>query len=237
MLGDNAYCCGADNEYQSYVFEVYPELLRQVVVWPTVGNHDTSQSPVLSDDFPYYRIFTMPTNAEAGGVASGSEHYYSYDHANIHFICLDSMAAVLRQPNSAMLQWLRADLANNTRDWVIAYWHHPPYTKGTHDSDYEGDLIEMRQNVLPILEDYGVDLVLCGHSHVYERSYLIDGHYGSSSTFSAANVIAGGDGRGNGTGAYVKPAGGLGEHRGTVYVVDGSSGMFGGGSLNHRAMF
>ena len=41
-------------------------------------------------------------------------------------------------------------------------------------------MIEMRENVVPILEDYGVDLVLTGHSHAYERSFLIDGHYGIS---------------------------------------------------------
>ena len=57
---------------------------------------------------------------------------------------------------------------------MIAYWHQPPYTKGTHDSDTEIMCIEMRQNIMPILEQYGVDLVLNGHSHGYERSYLID---------------------------------------------------------------
>ncbi len=238
MLGDNAYCCGFDNEYQAYVFNVYPTLLRQSVVWPTVGNHETVQDTSLSDNFPYYDIFTMPRNGEAGGVPSGSEHYYSYDYANIHFVCLDSMTAIFRQPNSAMLTWLQADLANNTRDWIVAYWHHPPYTKGSHNSDAEFDLGEIRRNIVPILESYGVDLVFCGHSHNYERSYLIDGHYGTSGSFRAANLMNTGSGRTNGTGAYLKPAGGFGERRGTVYIVDGSSGGQGtGGALNHPAMF
>ena len=70
-----------------------------------------------------------------------------------------------------------------TRDWIVAYWHHPPYSKGTHDSDLEIELIEMRTHVLPVLEDHGVAVVFGGHSHSYERSYLIDGHYGSSSEF------------------------------------------------------
>ena len=39
--------------------------------------------------------------------------------------------------------------------WVIAFWHHPPYSKGSHNSDTETELVQMRQNALPILESYG----------------------------------------------------------------------------------
>ena len=48
-----------------------------------------------------------------------------------------------------MLNWLENDLAATSKDWIIAFWHQPPYSKGTHDSDREGDLIEMRENALP----------------------------------------------------------------------------------------
>ena len=71
---------------------------------------------------------------------------------------------------SPMAIWLRSDLAVTTNRWLVAFWHHPPYTKGSHDSDAEAELIEMRQNIVPILEAGGVDLVLSGHSHSYERS-------------------------------------------------------------------
>src|SRR6185369_3761406 len=74
--------------------------------------------------------------------------------------------------------------------------------------------------------------------HSYERSYLIDGFYGHSSTADATNFIDHGNGRTNGMGPYLKPAGGLGARSGTVYVVDGSSGgQYGGGPLNHPAMY
>ena len=95
--------------------------------------------------------------------------------------------------------------------------------------------VEMRQNALPILEDAGVDLVLTGHSHSYERSYLIDGHYGTSSSFTQAMKVDGGNGRELGDGAYQKP-GGLATHAGAVYAVAGSSGKISGGTLNHPAM-
>ena len=52
-----------------------------------------------------------------------------------------------------MWTWLHADLQANTADWTIAYWHHPPYSKGSHDSDDEDPLIEMRENFVPLLED------------------------------------------------------------------------------------
>ncbi|MGH9463626.1 MAG: PKD domain-containing protein, partial [Vicinamibacteria bacterium] len=117
----------------------------------------------------------------------------------------------------------------------IAYWHHPPYTKGSHNSDSEGGLVDMRENALPVLEAGGVDLVLAGHSHSYERSFLIDGHYSSSSTLVPSMVVDGGDGRDTGDGAYQKP--GAVAHQGAVYTVAGSSGKTSGGSLNHPAMF
>src|SRR6185503_10980450 len=124
-----------------------------------------------------------------------------------------------RSSNGAMATWLRADLAQNTNRWLIAYWHHPPYTKGSHDSDTEPELIQMRQNLNHILEAAGVDLVLSGHSHCYERSYFIDSHYGSSVSFNNSKIIQPGSGRDtNGVGAYVKPLDkASASHRGAVY--------------------
>jgi len=135
-----------------------------------------------------------------------------------------------------MANWLRSDLAATTRDWIIAFWHHPPYTKGSHDSDTEAQLVEMRQNFNPILEANGVDVVLCGHSHAYERSFLLNGHYGVSTTLTQGMKVDGGDGREDGTGAYQKPEG-LMANRGAVYTVAGSSGKVSGGALNHPAMY
>jgi hypothetical protein len=236
MLGDNAYENGTDSEYQVAVFDLYPTILRQSVLWPTIGNHDTAQSSNPPASLPYFAMFTLPTNAEAGGMASGTEKYYSFDYGNIHFICLDSMTSD-RSLTGPMATWLRADLASSTRQWTIAFWHHPAYSKGSHNSDTESNLVQMRQNFLPILEEAGVDLVLAGHSHSYERSFLIDGHYGLSSTFTNAMKLDGGSGRADETGAYSKTTLGPGSHEGAVYAVAGSSGQISGGTLNHPAMF
>lgn len=235
MLGDNAYDDGTDLEYQAAVFDTYPELLRQAPVWPTLGNHDGHSASSASQSGPYYDIFTLPKNAEAGGLASGTEAYYSFDRSNIHFIVLDSYDTD-RSANGSMLTWLENDLATSQQDWLVAFWHHPPYTKGSHNSDAESALIDMRENALPLLESYGVDLVLSGHSHSYERSFLIDQHYGSSSTFGPSMQVDSGSGREDDTGAYVKTAAGA-MYQGAVYAVAGSSSKTSGGSLNHPAMF
>jgi hypothetical protein len=236
MLGDNAYADGTDAEYQSKVFNIYGDVLRNSVVWSTLGNHDGHSASSASQTGPYYSIFTLPRSGEAGGVASGTEAYYSFDYGNIHFVCLNSYD-VDRSSTGAMMTWLQNDLAANTKDWLIAFFHHPPYSKGSHNSDTESQLIQMRQNAGPILESHGVDLVLSGHSHSYERSMLIDGHYGSSGTLTSAMIFDNGSGREDGSGAYVKSATGPVPHEGTVYAVPGASGQTSGGTLNHPAMY
>ena len=240
MLGDNAYKNGADADYQAAVFNIYPTMLRKSVLWPTLGNHDGLSATSSTQSGPYYDIFSLPKNAEAGGVASGTEAYYSYNYGNIHFIVLDSYD-LSRLPSGAMMTWLANDLIASTQDWNIAYWHHPPYSKGVHNSDdtsgYEKELVEMRQYALPILDAYGVDLVLAGHSHSYERSFLLDGHYGTSTTLLPSMILNNGDGLPTGNGAYTKPALGLTPHTGAVYAVVGASGKSDGGALNHPAMF
>ena len=235
MLGDNAYEDGTDAEYQAAVFETYPQVLRKIVLWPTLGNHDGSTADSTTESGPYYDIFSLPRNGEAGGVPSGTEAYYSFDYGNLHFICLESHETD-RSPDGAMMTWLEEDLAANDKEWVIAFWHHSPYSKGSGDSDELGRSIALRQNAVPLLERYGVDLVLTGHSHSYERSYLIDGHYGLSDTFTDAMKKSPGDGSATGDGAYQKPATVGAPHAGAVYAVAGTAGKLFYGPLDHPAM-
>ena len=236
MLGDNAYPDGTDSEYQDAVFDMYLTELRQTPLWPTLGNHDGREADSPTQSGPYYDLFTLPALGEAGGLASGTEAYYSFDYGNIHFICLDSFDTD-RSVGGAMLTWLQADLAATIQPWIIAFWHHPPYSKGSHDSDSETPLEQMRERALPILEAGGVDVVLTGHSHSYERSFLIDGHYGASDTLDPSMILDGGDGRPDGTGAYTKPSVGPAAHEGAVYAVAGSSGKTSNGPLDHPVMF
>lgn len=231
-LGDNAYDQGTFGEYQRNVFDIYDLSLRNHVLLPTLGNHDAKSCITTQDVGPYFDLFTLPKNGETNTVASGTEAYYSYNYANIHFICLESTDNN-RMRSGKMMQWLEQDLKSNTAKWTIAFWHHPPYSKGSHDSDNEGQLIEMRENANPLLEKYGVDLVLNGHSHSYERTYLLDAHYGKSETFDAAiHLPQTGDGSNT---PYEKTITKVG-HKGTVYALVGSSGISDfDSSLDHPA--
>lgn len=234
MLGDNAYDVGLDSEYQSKLFDIYKETIKNTTLWPTFGNHDGQNSFSSSLIGPYYDSFSLPREGEAGGLASGTEAYYSFDYGPVHFICLNSYD-VDRDANGVMANWLKADLAATNRLWKVAYWHHPPYSKGSRDSDLEPEQIQMRENIVPILEDGGVDLVLGGHSHAYERSKLVDGHYGPSSSFLSTMVLDGRSGDPSIGEGYHKPR--LTEgHRGTVYLVAGNSALVTAAPLNHPIM-
>ncbi|WP_255035553.1 metallophosphoesterase family protein [Lacihabitans soyangensis] len=235
LLGDNAYNSGYDNEYQTLFFEPYQNsrTMKQTPIFPAPGNHDYYSTSQGSRSGAYFQNFTLPTNGEIGGPPSYNEGYYSYNYANIHFISLDSYgtetASLYRLSdtlNSPQITWLKADLAANTQKWTIVYWHHPPYTMGSHNSDSELELRYIREKVLPILERNNVDLVLCGHSHNYERTRLIKGHYGLESSFSpTSHNKSNSSGRYDGTAdscPYEKTSG-L-PNKGIVYVVAGSAG-------------
>lgn len=244
LLGDNAYVLATDADYQAALFNMHHDMLLHVPVWSTFGNHEDFSSDSITQTGPYFDLFSFPTGGQSGGVPSGSEAYYSFDFANIHFIVLDSEGPNgpypglpgRPLPGDPMMIWLTADLQANTQDWTIVLFHRAMYSKGLlHDSDTEQGEINMHANVLPLLESYGVDLILNGHSHDYERSYLLDGHYGHSSTLTAANKLDSGDGDPAGDGAYRKTTPGSAAHEGEVVAVCGSSSEVRNTTLNHPA--
>ncbi len=249
LLGDNAYNTGTDAEYQTNFFNIYQgSMTKNHVLWPAPGNHDYANLAARQADhaIPYFSNFTLPKAAEAGGLASGTEAYYSYNMANVHFVALDSYGwetgnTRLYDTLGPQAVWLKQDLALNTKPWTIVYFHHPPYTKTSHNSDAETELINIRQKLVPILERYKVDLVLNGHSHGYERSYPIQGHYGLETTFDPlAHALSTSSGKYDGTAnscTYVKNTADI--RNGVVYAVVGSSGQLGGSSAGypHSAMY
>ena len=230
-LGDNAYADGTPNEYTATVFGIYPDIMKNTPIFPAVGNHDYANfgdSPggphalPYHDNHEYFKVFSMPTTAQLGGVASNTKRYYSYNYGNVHFVVLDSYGVVTNDTINPMFVWLKANLAANTKKWIVCYFHHAPYSMGTHDSDIKFSMVNMRQYFLPLLERYHVDLVLSGHSHVYERSYLLEGHFGIENTLTTAMKIDGS--LGNVTPFYTKS---LANGHGTVYAVCGNSGQGG----------
>lgn len=227
-VGDMAYSDGTDSEFTERFYGIYADIMAHTVCWPALGNHEAHTANSMDQSGPYYEGYVLPAAGEAGGVISGTEAYYSFDRSNVHFVVLDSADSDLTAP-SPMLDWLEEDLAATDQEWIVAYYHHPPYTKGSHDSDREGRHIDMREHATPLLERYGVDLVLGGHSHSYERSYLVEGAYDTPTT-ADGHIVDPGDGRVDGDGAYDMRG------PGAVYVVAGHGGTGVSGPLGHPLM-
>jgi hypothetical protein len=142
-----------------------------------------------------------------------------------------------------MITWLENDLALNTnKDWIIAYWHQSPYSRGTHTEtnstwSYVDGLImrTIRDEIVPILEASGVDLVLSGHSHSYERSYFIHGNYGTNGPFPPdSTLVDGSTGSASAGTPYIKLSSGIHANKGTVYAVVGSSSKTGNLSSDYQ---
>ena len=255
LLGDNAYASGTDAEFQTNFFNLYKDdLLKYYKLYPAPGNHDYGNSPTNTGktgatpalSMPYHLSFSVPSAGENGGVPSNVKNYYSYNIGDVHFISLDSYGkddgntTKLYDTSGAQATWLKADLAANTKKWTIAYFHHPPYTKTSHSSDYnagagELDLVAVREKFVRILERNGVDLILCGHSHGYERSYLLKNFYNTyaspleDANFNIATHTATGNtqnGKYDGTANSCAFAYNSGQYNhGSIYIVSGSAGQ------------
>jgi hypothetical protein len=231
MNGDIAYESGTDAEFTSNLFTPYQDDFATTFVWSSIGNHEAVASTTGAS---FLASFDFPRAGEIGGTTpSNSELYYSFDYGNIHFIILDSQISG-RTTTGTQYLWLQQDLQATRQDWIVAIWHHPPYSKSGHDSDTEQRLVDMRQNFLPLLEQYGVDLVYNGHSHDYERTYLIDSAYGNAANNNTNRlkvVKDGTSGNPETTGPYRKPSM-KGAHQGAVYALVGSSAKLDPGTLH-----
>lgn len=154
---------------QEYVVSLgaYASLLSRMAFWPALGNHDvwTSQGRdwIVANQ-------SLPCN---GVPLGGCGRYYSFDWGNAHITVLDSNEMDELAEGSPMLEWLKRDLSTTKQPWKIVTFHHPPFVSGRHATDPFGGAV--RQNVVPILERYGVQLVLSGHQHGYSRTLRING--------------------------------------------------------------
>mmetsp|Transcript_13336 Transcript_13336/g.38670 ORF Transcript_13336/g.38670 Transcript_13336/m.38670 type:complete len:612 (+) Transcript_13336:80-1915(+) len=237
-LGDLAYLRGKDWEYQKRFFNYLAEQNARVPVFTTPGNHDAFTADMKAQTGPYFELFTNPGDGKSGGVASHHKSYYSFDYGPIHFVSVDSHHLGLHD-DPTLYEWLEKDLAQAQRgnySWIVAYHHQPPYSKGSHDSDAQYECYKLRQNLVPMFEKYGVDLVLAGHSHSYERSHLLNGHFGPSHEAATNPSVIKSRWAKDTEGVDTLLKSECGPNSGTVYIVTGGGAIRGGGSLDHPAM-
>lgn len=194
-LGDMAYNDGTFSEFEAHMFQVYEDFLHATPSWPTMGNHEAK----TNNGQPYLDVYYLPEVARA---EVDQERYYSFDYGNVHFVSVESNELILGLATAQdqlgagdqhMLAWLRDDLAASDADWKIAFFHHPPYTSS---SSREASML-VRNGLLPILEEGGVDIALAGHDHFYERSQPIwQGEVAEGDSRAITYIIAGFGGTG-----------------------------------------
>ncbi len=143
MMGDNLYGGEKPGDYKAKFEDVYRQVIDQKVkFYAALGNHDENAQR-------FYEHFNM----------NGKE-YYRFTEGNAAFYALNSNYMDKKQ-----IDWLESELSKDTSTWKIAFFHHPPYSSGgKHGSD-----TQLRKVVEPIFLKHGVNVVLAGHEHFYER--------------------------------------------------------------------
>ena len=137
------------------IFDNITSELRKIApYYPAIGNHDVPPELFLAD-------FDLPNN----------ERWYSVDIDSLHFVVLDTTSDISQ--GSEQYKWLEADLQPFSESFVAVVTHYPLLSTGYHggdtgDSDTGQDL---RQILMPLFEQYHVDIVFSGHDHDYERSF------------------------------------------------------------------
>ena len=178
-------------ELDVVLFDEYAPLMRTVGIYPARGNHGA-----LSVE-DWFRVFSPPPTPSIVAACETPPEvcdepaiaidlpsprpavFYSFDWGPVHFAVVDSIADF--EECSAQLRWLCADLAAAAeRDvpWKIILIHHPAYSAGLHGPrpNFDGTDLTANQLIPPLAERYGVDVVISGHDHNYQRSFpLLDG--------------------------------------------------------------
>lgn len=198
-------------QIQHNYFDQLENVLKTSPLYTLIGNHDNHDQAKN-----YLSAFSLPSEAEAGGVASHTEKYYSFNYGNVHVVMLCTEIDEEDVLYKKQIEWLKRDLAANRQKWLIACMHQPFHSAGYHPTEDNLSAQKRRKDWLTLLEGHGVDLILQGHNHVYERSFLIDNVIGKASNVSTANLLDTTLGRIDGKGPYRK--GGNQAHKGTIIV-------------------
>jgi predicted MPP superfamily phosphohydrolase len=143
MMGDNMYGGEGPKDFEEKFSDVYKPLLDgKVKFYAALGNHDLA----LQANYEHFNM-------------NGKE-YYRFKKGNVAFYALNSNYMDKKQ-----LQWLQDQLRLDTSEWKVCFLHHAPYSSAkSHGSDNN-----LREALEPLFVQYGVNVVLTGHDHVYER--------------------------------------------------------------------
>ena len=156
-LGDHAYLSGTAEEFRDCYGPRWGRFKDRTR--PSPGNHDY----LTNNAQAYYDFFGDAAGPKGKG-------YYSYDLGTWHIISLNS--TIDASGRSEQMKWLKDDLAAHHTACMLAYWHIPVFSSGPHGQDLR-EAAHML-DVWHALYDSGVDVVVNGHDHLYERYFPQD---------------------------------------------------------------
>jgi hypothetical protein len=163
-------------QYQQWVDQFFAPgrgLLAGMPIWPAIGNHEKTRARGTNsrkEESRFFRLFDLP----------GNESWYRVDYQYLTLLIIDSNSQM--KPESVQYRWLQDQLRSDRNRFTVVTFHHPPLTSGPHGAlradgtPREQPIAQARKFLVPLFETYGVELVLNGHDHLYERSYK-DGVY------------------------------------------------------------
>jgi len=163
----------SDPDWQLF-FDTERALLRENVLYPSLGNHDRQGRGRTADNFRKY--FSLPENSP------DPERYYAFTYGSARFLILDSNAHsfALTDQTDWIEQQLQAARLDPAIHHLFVSMHHPPYSVSLH-----GGQEELREAWTPLFEKYQVAAVFSGHDHVYSRAeqsgvrYFVSGGAGA----------------------------------------------------------
>lgn len=163
--GDTVSSGGNEDQWEMY-FDTTKNVLGKTVYAGVMGNHENENyNTEITPRYPYRFHYKVPDYA-----TRDSGMYYSFDYGNAHFTVLHGKAF----RDAKQIDWLKYDLAKNSKKWNIILIHQPLYSNGSHAT--EENIISARNVFAPVLIDqFGVDMIFQAHEHTYSRTYPIRG--------------------------------------------------------------
>ena len=250
VTGDNVYRNGLENEYRKNFFPYYAAkeadtlkgapLMQSIPFYMLLGNHDVFGADLdkTPDGLAYFYYNDLPLNGpktENVVTVKGNENLvkafksansprfpkmsnFSFDYGNVHIVCLDANPHA-NPVDPTLVQWLTNDLNNSKATWKIVSYHHPGFNSSKAHYNYQ-----YMRLLSPVLEQLGVDLVLTGHVHNYQRTVPLTFDPKKDST--GTRYVISDEGRVDGTFTLDENFDGVSntKPKGIIYIVTGAGG-------------
>ncbi|MBQ8828218.1 MAG: metallophosphoesterase family protein [Clostridia bacterium] len=208
-LGDTVEENTNQNQWRMF-FETPYDILRSSTFVSAAGNKDKKST---------MQHFTFGASDDRTSRVSG---YYSFDYESIHFSVIYT-GDNDKDLSDSQLKWLEQDLASSDAVWKIVLMHKSPVTNANHCNDVE--ITALREQLLPVFDEYGVDVVIAGHDHYFFRSkpmtangvsnYITDIKTSDGDPVVMYSRIS------DGTFYFMNGSAGVKQHDGKLYEIDG----------------